>query len=55
MRIKVIYNRLNSAILEYNGVLARFLREKTEENRALLSSALDKLKEEVGKIPDGNN
>lgn len=43
---------LNETVREYNGVAARFSKDKSAENKALLDDVLSRLKEAANEVID---
>jgi len=42
--------KLNEVVREYNGVMARFTKDKSKENEALLNDVLSRLKQEADEV-----
>ena len=44
------YKKLNETVREYNGVAARFSKDKSAENKALLDDVMARLKEAANEV-----
>jgi len=44
------YKKLNETVREYNGVAARFTKDKSAENKALLDDVMSRLKEAANEV-----
>lgn len=44
------YKELNNIVREYNGVTARFNKDKSEENKILLNDVFTRLKEAANEV-----
>lgn len=42
--------KLNGAVQNYNGIVARFKKDPSKENQGLLDEALARLKQEVDEV-----
>lgn len=49
------YKELNNIVREYNGVAARFNKNKNAENKALLDDVLARLKKASNEVILGQN
>jgi len=44
------FKKLNEVVREYNGVAARFTKDKSKENQALLDDVMSRLKEAANEV-----
>ena len=42
--------KLNETVREYNGIMARFSKDRSKENQALVDEVIAKLKAEVDEV-----